>query len=78
MVWVLGRLRLTWSCSVCAVQRQTVISQFYQMDRLVVEGGISVCGRVGSWHHGRESADSFVQGKDEPGHGETMRQKDTG
>jgi hypothetical protein len=36
-------------------QRQTMISQFYQQDRLVVEGGISVCfarrgrmaGRVG-------------------------------
>lgn len=25
-------------------QRQTVISQFYQSNRLVVEGGISVCG----------------------------------
>lgn len=24
-------------------QRQTVVSQFYQLDRLVVEGGISVC-----------------------------------
>lgn len=24
-------------------QRQTVISQFYQLDRLVVEGGLSVC-----------------------------------
>ncbi len=28
------------------VQRQTAISQFYQMNRLVVEGGISVCGSV--------------------------------
>jgi hypothetical protein len=28
------------------VQRQTVISQFYQSNRLVVEGGISVCGAV--------------------------------
>ncbi|KAK4043802.1 hypothetical protein C8A01DRAFT_32122 [Parachaetomium inaequale] len=43
---------------VCGIQRQTVISQFYQSNRLVVEGGIS--------------------GKDEAGHGETMRQKDTG
>lgn len=33
-----------------SIQRQTVISQFYQMDRLVVEGGISVRGRVGSWN----------------------------
>ncbi|KAL2121985.1 hypothetical protein VTJ04DRAFT_2440 [Mycothermus thermophilus] len=40
------------------LKRQTVISQYYQTDRLVVEGGIS--------------------GKDEPGHGETVRQKDTG
>ncbi|KAL2269479.1 hypothetical protein VTJ83DRAFT_1663 [Remersonia thermophila] len=40
------------------LKRQTVISQFYQMDKLVVEGGIS--------------------GKDQPGHGETVRQKDTG
>jgi hypothetical protein len=30
----------------CVVQRQTVISQFYQSNRLVVEGGISVCGAV--------------------------------
>ncbi|SPQ19683.1 a2163750-4ee7-4295-b480-621c10712d89 [Thermothielavioides terrestris] len=40
------------------MKRQTVISQFYQLDRLVVEGGIS--------------------GKDQAGHGETVRQKDTG
>ncbi|KAK4145373.1 uncharacterized protein C8A04DRAFT_26881 [Dichotomopilus funicola] len=40
------------------LKRQTVISQFYEMNRLVVEGGIS--------------------GKDEAGHGETTRQKDTG
>ena len=25
-------------------QRQTVVSQFYQLDRLVVEGGKTVCG----------------------------------
>ena len=25
------------------LQRQTVIGQFYQLDRLVVEGGLSVC-----------------------------------
>lgn len=24
-------------------QRQTVVSQFFQLDRLVVEGGMSVC-----------------------------------
>ncbi|KAK4247799.1 hypothetical protein C7999DRAFT_14225 [Corynascus novoguineensis] len=40
------------------LKRQTIISQFYQLDRLVVEGGIS--------------------GKDQAGHGETVRQKDTG
>ncbi|KAK4155156.1 hypothetical protein C8A00DRAFT_32049 [Chaetomidium leptoderma] len=40
------------------LKRQTVISQFYQTNQLVVEGGIS--------------------GKDGAGHGETMRQKDTG
>ncbi|KAL2161217.1 hypothetical protein VTH06DRAFT_8437 [Thermothelomyces fergusii] len=40
------------------LKRQTTISQFYRLDRLVVEGGIS--------------------GKDRPGHGETVRQKDTG
>ncbi|UNI13622.1 hypothetical protein JDV02_000347 [Purpureocillium takamizusanense] len=31
-----------------ALKRQTVISQFYQLDRLVVEGGIS--GREGGRH----------------------------
>ncbi len=31
-------------------QRQTVISQFYQMNKLVVEGGISVCE---AWGLGR-------------------------
>ncbi|KAK4133359.1 hypothetical protein BT67DRAFT_442805 [Trichocladium antarcticum] len=40
------------------LKRQTVISQFYQSNRLVVEGGIS--------------------GKDQKGHGETVRQKETG
>ncbi|KAH6855210.1 hypothetical protein B0I37DRAFT_364208 [Chaetomium sp. MPI-CAGE-AT-0009] len=40
------------------LKRQTVVSQFYQSNRLVVEGGIS--------------------GKDQAGHGETTRQKDTG
>ncbi|KAK0628165.1 hypothetical protein B0T17DRAFT_521994 [Bombardia bombarda] len=40
------------------LKRQTVISQFYEHDRLVVEGGLS--------------------GKDGNGHGETLRQKDTG
>lgn len=29
-----------------SAQRQTVISQFYQINRLVVEGGISVCRAV--------------------------------
>ena len=27
-------------------QRQTIVSQFYQMDKLVVEGGISVCNHL--------------------------------
>jgi hypothetical protein len=27
----------------CAMQRQTVVSQFYKLDKLVVEGGKSVC-----------------------------------
>ncbi|KAI1766011.1 hypothetical protein GGR53DRAFT_237187 [Hypoxylon sp. FL1150] len=27
------------------MKRQTVVSQFYQIDRLVVEGGMSVCGK---------------------------------
>lgn len=28
-----------------AVKRQTVIGQFFQIDRLVVEGGLSVCAQ---------------------------------
>ncbi|KAL2149967.1 hypothetical protein VTH82DRAFT_7643 [Thermothelomyces myriococcoides] len=40
------------------LKRQTMISQFYRLDKLVVEGGIS--------------------GKDQAGHGETVRQKETG
>ncbi|KAL2021007.1 hypothetical protein VTK56DRAFT_7781 [Thermocarpiscus australiensis] len=40
------------------LKRQTMISQFYQLNSLVVEGGIS--------------------GKDKAGHGEIVRQKDTG
>ena len=28
------------------IQRQTVVSQFFQLDRLVVEGGKSVCSTV--------------------------------
>ena len=26
-----------------AVQRQTIIGQFYQLDKLIVEGGMQVC-----------------------------------
>lgn len=36
-----GTRKLTW----VIMQRQTVMSQFYQVDRLVVEGGISVSTR---------------------------------
>jgi len=30
----------------CAMQRQTVVSQFYKLDKLVVEGGKSVCAAM--------------------------------
>ena len=40
---------LTWR----PAQRQTVISQFYQLDRLVVEGGISVRDRQRA-NHGQQ------------------------
>lgn len=33
-------------------QRQTVVGQFYQLDRLVVEGGISVCTHLYSLYFG--------------------------
>lgn len=39
-LWVLLRDETNWFL---CVQRQTIVSQFYQIDRLVVEGGISVC-----------------------------------
>jgi hypothetical protein len=35
--------RVDYLLTVVFHQRQTVVSQFYQLDRLVVEGGISVC-----------------------------------
>ena len=32
-----------WQLTCSGFQRQTVIGQFYQLDRLVIEAGISVC-----------------------------------
>ena len=61
------------------LQRQTVVSQFYQLDRLVVEAGIS----VGHSPSQRPSVLNLLtldasQGKDKSGHGETVRQKEPG
>ena len=61
------------------LQRQTVVSQFYQLDRLVVEGGLSV-GH--SLSQARTPLNLLTldasQGKDKSGHGDIVRQKETG
>ncbi len=43
----ISRLRNTTSANNGILQRQTFISEFYQMDRLVVEGGMSVGSNPG-------------------------------
>lgn len=57
------------------MQRQTVISQFYQLDRLVVEGGLSVCDFLAN--AGRSML-TRGQGKETGNKGDILRQKDTG
>lgn len=37
--WIEGRKRIDLLTSIVCEQRQTVVSQFFQLDRLVVEGG---------------------------------------
>lgn len=63
-----------------ALQRQTVVSQFYQIDKLVVEGGKSVCGERLINDPGEEGANGS-QGKQttkQVQEGEIIRQKDVG
>ena len=59
------------------MQRQTVISQFYQNDRLVVEAGLSVSFSGSRLERMGRRAD-MVQGKDKEGKGSIVRQKDPG
>lgn len=59
-------------------QRQTVVGHFFELDRLVVEGGISVC-----WlFSGRDVTDynrlTVTQGKQKGNKGGIVRQKDQG
>ena len=49
-----NRTWIVWADN-CGVQRQTVVSQFYQLDRLVVEGGKTVSSN--SQTYGNPSAD---------------------
>lgn len=58
-------------------QRQTVIGQFYQLDRLVVEGGISVRHHLGAAIQSA-SKTNMQQGKDTAKDGEVVRQKEQG
>lgn len=58
-------------------QRQTVVGHFFELDRLVVEGGISVC----CLFLGRIVADyrlTLMQGKQKGNKGGIVRQKDQG
>jgi hypothetical protein len=59
------------------LQRQTVISQFYQLDKLVVEGQKTVSHGV---RHGKPicPANAMMQGKETGDKGDIVRQKDTG
>ena len=52
-----------------SIQRQTIVSQFYQLDRLVVEGGKTVCHTLSApapmrWFPDR-SADTLLTGQTE-------------
>lgn len=58
------------------MQRQTVVSQFYQLDRLVVEGGKTVCAFCLLCF--APLTDVRLQGKETGDHGGVVRQKDTG
>ena len=59
-------------------QRQTVVGHFFELDRLVVEGGISVC-----WHFLMNNVAEYnrltaMQGKQKGNKGGIVRQKDQG
>ncbi|KAK8929233.1 LYR motif-containing protein 4 [Metarhizium anisopliae] len=59
------------------MKRQTVIGQFYQLDRLVVEGGISVRHHLDAAIQSTMKIDTW-QGKDTAKDGEVVRQKEQG
>ncbi|KAL9624195.1 MAG: hypothetical protein Q9160_001442 [Pyrenula sp. 1 TL-2023] len=59
------------------LKRQTVVSQFYQLDRLVVEGGKTVSETWETWVMG-DGALTVEQGKQTGNEGDIVRQKDTG
>ena len=58
-------------------QRQTVIGQFYQLDRLVVEGGISVCDAT-NVEAKRSNRLMRLQGRDSSETGQVVRQTERG
>jgi len=58
-----------------SIQRQTVVSQFYQLDRLVVEGGKTVCNALKYLRSLLRSGDSFKNGADTLLLGQANREK---
>ncbi|PQE15209.1 putative ISD11 Iron-Sulfur Desulfurase-interacting protein [Rutstroemia sp. NJR-2017a WRK4] len=58
-----------------SMKRQTVVSQFYQLDRLVVEGGKTVGD---AFITARSHTNAYIQGKQSGDRNDIIRQKDTG
>ena len=63
--------------SLTLLQRQTVISQFYQMDKLVVEGQATVCSLTVA-RSLQSTTNTHTQGKQGGDEGGIVRPKDTG
>ena len=68
---------MTRMLTVDFLQRQTVVSQFYQLDKLVVEGGKSVCSD-GVYILEEDFTNGSSQGKQKGGRGDIVRQKEPG
>lgn len=69
-----------------SIQRQTIVSQFYQLDRLVVEGRKTVCHTQGFSPYSQQRSGGFLiamlmvfaKGKQTDKKNDIVRQKDTG